>query len=775
MSIIGQKIKSEKTLKLKTSMKINKKKLNKKKNNKRTRSPSEIGLGKRIIFSLLLFLIALGALSLVEVTLRLANYGGDLSLFISAPEEVSDYYRLNPDIGKRYFYKQFTVPTPPKDLFLKEKPENGYRIFVLGGSTTAGFPYGNNLMFSRILWRRLQDVFPEKRIEVVNTAMAAINSYTILDFTDEILEYEPDLILIYMGHNEFYGALGVASLESIGQSRAIIKIYLKLQHLRLFRLLRSLISNVKTLFKKTHEDNQEDLTATLMERIVSEQVIPFKSELYEKGRKQFQDNLEEILETAYKANVPVMLSELVSNVGDQSPFHSVKKDSFPPANQVYKQAKEMEKSGDYDKARQLYFRAKDLDALRFRATEDFNNIIHESASKYKTTVVPMKNIFKKHSPHGIIGNSLMLEHLHPNVDGHFLIADGFFKTLQNEGYIREKWDSDHIKSTSEYKKNWGISALDTVSGNLNIRWLMGGWPFQPKEFHNKSLETYNPKNKVDSVALKVLINKEIGIEVGHVELANHYREKKDYLNAYREYRALIYTIPHEVMFYENAAQMLFKLNKEEEALSILEESLRMKKNDFAIKNLARLHLQKGNVNKTLSYCSKAEPSLTKDPGFLNILAHAYIASGQFDRFNKVLEHMYSQKINSLQPLLYYPSAKTRELAEKYNSASVPFLEKQDYRTALVLLTQSLNIEETAQANKWSGQIFLIQKDFSKALPYLQKAERLGLNNADLCYNLAVTNYYLDNKNEAVRYLNKLKQIKPDYPDPSGLLKKLNLE
>jgi tetratricopeptide (TPR) repeat protein/lysophospholipase L1-like esterase len=746
-----------------------------KKDNKSASSPPEIALGKRILFSLLLFLIALGLLLLVEVALRLANYGGDLSLFISAPEEVSDYYRLNPDIGKRYFYKQFTIPTPPKDLFLKEKPENGYRIFVLGGSTTAGFPYGNNLMFSRILWRRLQDMFPDKRIEVVNTAMAAINSYTILDFTDEILEYEPDLILIYMGHNEFYGALGVASLESIGQSRSIIKIYLKMQHLRLFRLLRALISKIKTLFEKDHADKPKDLTATLMERIVLEQVIPLESELYEKGKKQFQDNLEEILETAYKANVPVVLSELVSNVGEQPPFHSVKTDSFPPANQVYKQAEEMEKSGDYDKARQLYFRAKDLDALRFRATEDFNDIIHESASKYKTTVVPMKNIFEKHSPHGIIGNNLMLEHLHPNVDGNFLMADGFFRVLMSEGYISPRWDSNHMKSTAEYKKNWGTSTLDTVYGNLNIRWLKGGWPFQPKEFHNKSLETYNPKNKVDSVALKVLIDNEIGIETGHLELANYYLDHKDYLKAYGEYRALIYTIPYETMFYEGAVQMLFKLNKEEEAVSILEESLRMRKNDFAIKNLARLYLQKGNVNKTLSYCSKAEASLTKDSEFLNILAHAYIASGVFDRFNKVLEHMHSQKINSLQPFLYHTSAKTRELAEKYNSASLTLLKKQDYNTALVLLTQSLNIKETANANKWSGQIFLIEKKYLKALSYLQKAENMGLKTADLYYNLAVTNYYLDNKKEAVRYLNKSKQIKPNHPDPSGLLKKLNLD
>ncbi len=745
------------------------------KNINKSNSSPEISFGKRILFSLLLLLIALSALLLVEGILRFCNYGGDLSLFVSAPEEISDYYRCNPDIGKRYFYEQFTIPDPPKDLFLKKKPENGYRIFVLGGSTTAGFPYGNNLMFSRILWRRLQDTFPEKRIEVVNTAMAAVNSYTILDFIDEILEYEPDLILIYMGHNEFYGALGVASLESIGQSRAIIKLYLKMQHLRLFRLLRTLISKVKTILERNHADNPEDPTATLMERIVSEQVIPLGSELYERGKEQFRTNLEEILRIADKADVPVVLSELVSNVGEQTPFHSVQSDTFPPANQVYKQAKELEERGDYDKAGQLYFWAKDLDALRFRATEDFNNIIYESASKYKITVVPMKNIFEKHSSHGIIGKELILEHLHPNVDGNFLMADGFYRTIRAKGYIGSKWNSNHIQNASVYKRDWGMTPLDTVYGNLSIRWLKGGWPFQPKEFQNTSLETYTPKNKVDSVALKVLVDKEIGVEAGHLTLAQYYRNHKEYHKAYHEYRALIYTIPHEVMFYEGAAQMLLKLDKDEEALSILNESLRIIKNDFAIKHLARMYLQQGDVNKALSYCAKADPSLTKDQDFLNTLAHAYIASGQLDRFRKVLEHLHSRKSGSLQPFPYHISAGTQQIAQIYNSASTVFLKERDFRTAFLLLNQSLNIEETAFANKWIGQILIVQKQFRQSLPYLLKAEAMGLKDSDLYYNLAAASYYLDKKEETIRYLNKLKQINPDHPDPSGLLNKLYLD
>jgi tetratricopeptide (TPR) repeat protein len=745
-----------------------------KKTNKSKSSP-KISIGKRILFSLFLFLTALIILLFVEGILRLANYGEDLRLFISAPEKLSNYYRCNPDIGKRYFYKQITVPDVPKDLFLKEKPENCYRIFVLGGSTTAGFPYGNNLMFSRILWRRLQDAFPKKRIEVVNTAMAAVNSYTLLDFTDEILKYEPDLFLIYAGHNEFYGALGVASLESIGQNRWVIKTYLKMEHLRLFRLLRNIVSGITTKFKQNKSIQHEDLTATLMERIVSEQSIPIGSKLYRQGKKQFRNNLEEILQLASRANVPVVLSELISNIGDQKPFLSVESDTFPPAKQVYKKAQELENLGNYDEARRLYFRAKDLDALRFRATEDFNNIIHEAAAKYKAKVVGMKQIFEKESSNGIIGNRLMLEHLHPNLNGHFLIADGFFQTLMSEGFISPKWDSRNIKNTSAYKKNWGMTVLDTAYGNLSIRWLKGGWPFQPKEFNNTSLKNYIPKNRIDSVALKVLVNKEIGLEVGHLNLANYYKDHKEYEKAYQEYRALMYTIPHEIMFYEGAAQMLLKLNKEKEAISILEESMRIRKNNFAVKRLARLYLRDGNISKSISYCAKAETDLLSDQDYLNTLAHTYIVSGQFENFNKVLKQIHTLKTASLKSFEYKNSAKTLNLAEQYNYVSVTLIKEKDFQSALILLNQSLDIKETALANKWVGQIFLFQKEFNRALPYLERAKNMGLKDGDLLYNLAAASYYLDKKQKAVLYLKELKQAKPEHPDPAGLRDKLDLD
>lgn len=119
-------------------------------------------------------------LALVECALRITGAGDDLRLFVSAPLESSPYYGINPRVVQRYvsYMGEEFNPAPIKDLFLKKKPDNGYRIFVLGESTTAGFPYASNVSFARFLHRRLADAFPERFIEVVNTSISSESDMT---------------------------------------------------------------------------------------------------------------------------------------------------------------------------------------------------------------------------------------------------------------------------------------------------------------------------------------------------------------------------------------------------------------------------------------------------------------------------------------------------------------------------------------------------------------------------------------------------------------------
>jgi tetratricopeptide (TPR) repeat protein len=601
---------------------------------------SELDPKREKLFRTIALLVPIFFFLFLETGLRLFNYGGNLDLFIPAPGEYSDYYMCNPVVARRYFFMQNTVPDPPNDLFLKIKPKNGYRIFVLGGSTAAGYPYGNNIMFSRILRYRLADVFPEKHIEVVNTAMTAVNSYTLLDFIDEILSYQADAVLIYAGHNEFYGALGAGSNESLGKIRSFVKFYLKLQRFKTFLLIRNSIGKLKNWMNQLFfEGTINDPTATLMERLVAEQTIPFGSAIYELGKRQFESNLREILNKAKKSGVGILVSELVSNIHDLKPFVSVQTDSLPRAEEVYRQAQSLEKNKKFDLAKQAYYRAKDLDALRFRASEEFNEIIYKVAAEVNVPVVPMKAYFEKASPNGLIGNNLMLEHLHPNVDGYFLMAHAFFEAMYQNGFIRKNWDASLIKPAEYYRQNWGFTKLDEAYADIRIRILKGNWPFQPKSVPNRALIDYRPPAKAESLAVKVWLEDTMNLERGHVELAEYYENRRLFEKAFEEYKALIYTTPLNDSPYLHAADMLIKQQQFDRALHYLQASLKLAETVYANKWIGQIYLNNGKTKEAIPLLERAVNMAPKDPQLLYNLSGAYALNAQYKMAKQTLKRL----------------------------------------------------------------------------------------------------------------------------------------
>jgi len=267
-------------------------------------------------FYAVLFLIPFLLIILLELALQLTNYGKDLKQW----EEITeDKLILNPDIGARYFSNVKNYPHSNHDPFDKIKKENSFRIFIFGGSTTAGFPFQPNGSFARYLKDILSYASPKINIEVVNLGITAVNSYTILDLLPGVIDQSPDLVIIYAGHNEFYGALGVGSTESIGNFNSLTKLYLFLNKFKITQFLRDII-NKWLLF--LGDANGENNRGTLMARMASEKSIKFNSSLFKRGIDQFENNFTQILSLLSKAGIPVFVGTLSSNLLDQQPFIS---------------------------------------------------------------------------------------------------------------------------------------------------------------------------------------------------------------------------------------------------------------------------------------------------------------------------------------------------------------------------------------------------------------------------------------------------------------------
>src|ERR1700712_176963 len=157
-----------------------------------------------------------------EMVLRLFHYGNNLDLFIESPSN-AEYYIFNPAASKRYFTNQAIATSGNTEPFKKEKDNNTLRIFILGESTTIGYPYFHNGSFHRWLLYRLMQMYPDKNFEIINLSLTAVNSYTVLDFGRQLPKYQPDAVLIYTGHNEYYGALGIGSTGSVGSNRFLVQ------------------------------------------------------------------------------------------------------------------------------------------------------------------------------------------------------------------------------------------------------------------------------------------------------------------------------------------------------------------------------------------------------------------------------------------------------------------------------------------------------------------------------------------------------------------------
>ena len=484
-------------------------------------------------------------LLLPEAGLRLSDYGPNLDLFIPVESGGDGLARLmtNPDVALRYFSRVGRTPQPPPDVFLEEKPANGYRIFMMGGSTVAGWPYPNNVMSSRVLRQRLADAFPDRRIEVVNVGIAAVNSFTLLDLVDEILDRDPDAILIYAGHNEFYGALGAASAESLGNSRWMVNTYLALLRFRTVRALGDMVAAIReSRIDRDQKADYDRIYPTLMSRMIVRNV-PYASDAYRAGERNFRENLDDILDRITAAGVPVLVSELVSNIRDMPPLASMESGGQPAAIAVFEEARALEREGRYDAARAAYYRAKDLDALRFRASEDFNETIHRVAERYGAPVVPMKSHFEAASPHGLIGVNLMLEHLHPNADGYLLMADAFFEAMRHNGFVAPEWDSTSIRPAAWYAEHWPVTELDRALGRLRAMDLMDYWPFRPPSEPGNAFASFEPASPAEAAAYRVAAD-ELDFAQAHIDLAETYAAAGEHDRALREYEAIRASDPY---------------------------------------------------------------------------------------------------------------------------------------------------------------------------------------------------------------------------------------
>lgn len=633
---------------------------------------------KKIIFFAITVSVPVILFIIIELGLRLFGYGVDLSIFKRHEIWGQTYYQMNPDIKFRYFGTSQFQPSTDPVYFKVSKPEGVYRIFCLGESTSAGYPYWFNGAFPEYLLTRLKTIFPQRKIEMINLSMTATNSYTALDIARELGKYQPDLIIYYGGHNEFYGALGVASNLSVGSYRAVTELYLRLIHLRTFQLLRNVIHDIASVFGK---DDNNLARGTEMEQVAHGRLVPYESPLFKAAYSIFRENLDELRQYCRSEGIPLIMGAQVSDLRDQPPFVSgnspgLSEQRRAAFREFFKEGVALQAKNFWDSAAvafrsaigvdslyadahfrlaqcldttglklealRQYTLARNYDELRFRTDSNFNNLIRSMDDNKYCYVADVVETFKALSPDSLIGHNLIFEHLHPDSRGAFAIAECYADVMQRHGLLESKnaWAAADTISDVRLWQERRVTDIDERMSRYSIDWLVSGWPFKDQQ---PSLVSVSPTDTLDWIAEEAVAGK-ISWTEAHLLAVEFFQKKGDLTEVGRIYSSLLSVAPLDLTLHTELANVYLRENLFGKAEKVMLQSVEIYPTLQAYRTLGDIMMRQSNPDSALTFYEKMydftqSPEESLQNGIA--ISYAYARAGQYQaarlRLSQMLE------------------------------------------------------------------------------------------------------------------------------------------
>ncbi|HUI63630.1 MAG TPA: tetratricopeptide repeat protein, partial [Bacteroidota bacterium] len=514
---------------------------------------------KRVIFSLLPAACLALILILVEVSLRLFAPSLDSPLVREISVDSTAYYQVNRGYLEKYFPANAAlIPEIKPSIIRKTKAANTYRVFCIGESSMAGTPYEFCATIPALIRKQLRHLLPDREIEVVNFGASAINSNVIADLAPKLAALHPDVVLIYTGHNEFYGPDGVGASWIEKRFPSITRWKYHARDLRLIRLAQRALARVHGAQSGAEKNLMKEVSKGALVRLNT----PDASRVFS----QFTENFQEILRTFHAAGIAVIASDISSNLmfppfafperSDEeevireyttSDFRSLegrleaeRAQDSSNAFIDYWLGRTLLAQGNAARAAALLRQAKDEDLLKFRAPGEINAIIKSVCREESTSCLSADSLLRANSPSGITNQELFWEHLHPNVRGYDLIARMFVQEMQSLGLLGAS--DSHAALLPFNPDSLSLCWLDLAYGEISIKGLTGRWPFT--DFHAPSplLDSANaPQRRL----ILDLYTKKIGWPDACLKSAEFAEHDGRTQEAARTYEAMIEEYPFE--------------------------------------------------------------------------------------------------------------------------------------------------------------------------------------------------------------------------------------
>ena len=540
---------------------------------------------KNVLKRLLPYAIVLLVFAGAEVTLRVFDPSLRIPLVTEVGYDGYEWYQVNRSFLRKYFPASTPlIPEFKTSLFKKEKASNGLRVFCLGESSMLGTPYQMTCNIPGIVRKQLRHHFPGREVEVINFGAAAINTNVIRDLAQELVRFQPDIVLVYTGHNEFYGPDGVGAGFPEKHFPSVIPLKYAVNDLSLAGVVRR--------FLQPSEDGKRGGELNLMQQVSEGNRVRLESPEGERVLKLYNKNLRDIIATLRLHHVQVIVSDVVSNLlfppfvsdtlevdlrnqaddvieGAQPSdilLNAFARDTTNALMQYSKGMWELRK-GNIASARRHLCMAKDNDLLKFRAPERINEIARKVCEDEGVSFVSADSLFGVRAPKGVAGDEMFWEHLHPTALGYYEIALLFVQEIvKSEGS-----GSEHPRQLLPFDKDsLSICWLDEAYGDLSIQHLTGRWPFT--SYRRKTAVLDSSDAKLIAIAQQAYSRTLDWDEACYRSAAELWR-KGDVRRAMATYEAMLEEYPYNYYAHYLLGSLLNHARRTEEALVHYRQSI----------------------------------------------------------------------------------------------------------------------------------------------------------------------------------------------------------
>ena len=662
--------------------------------------------------------------------------------------------------------------------FLGKKPSGAYRIFSLGGSTTYGRPYDDAASFSGWLREFLNEADSSRSWEVINAGGVSYASYRVAKLMEELLSYEPDLFIIYSGHNEFLERRTYPDL--IEAPAALTEIGGWLSRTRIYAAGSRIVSGLEET--STEARGATVLTSevdTILARSIGPQDYHRDDRFREQVIAHYRFNLNRMLEMARSAGTEVFLVTPASNLKDCSPFKSefseaLTDDQTQQFKVLVETGLEAAKSGQTEQALSAFDKAESIDgryadvhyrrglvliklqrwpeaaaAFRRALQEDvcplrilpsMRRTIAELAKQHDVPLIDFAGIIEKRSEQGIPGSDYFLDHVHLTIEGYRLLALELISRLEHENIFlpSKDWNEASLQRVAERVE----SGLDTRAHGIAARNLARVFAWAGKDEEAARLAKLTVKWLGEDAESYHVLGRQAQQRGNHAEAMRYFRKALEVYPEYAEAHTLL-------------GSELFAKGESGEAIRHLREALRTKPDlAKAHSNLGLVLASLGEVDDAISHYREA---LRYEPDSAETHSNLGVELTNQGKLDEAVRHFQDA-------LKYKPG-----YADAHSNLGLVLSSQGKPDEAIRHFRRALEINpEAADVHFNLGVTLQKQERIADAITHYTETLNAEPEHAAAHYNLAIAFLSLEKPREALRHFQKANTIDSNYQVPADL-------